>query len=1078
MTCAPVLPSPPAPSLMTLPPAAVAARGALSLPWHLAILDGPGAGLVVPLPVHGTVGRDEVLTDPYASRLHLEVDCLDDVVRVRDPGSANGTWVRSHGLWLRMRRMRELPAGSRLRIGSTVVELRRRPSCLAVPEPPSPAQGRRALVLPVLMVVVICVLAAVTVLTRSRGAAGTLLIAPMLLMALSRAAPALSGRGRRRRRRCAGWVGWLRRSPDPATMLMAVAVGADPAMSARRDEALRAWTGRRSRRRVLPLNAGDRVALTGPGAREALRWWTAQVIARGAARVTVSGARTGLEWGDEAHGGRAEIIATPQGLAPARARTVMTAGPGAPRTSGRWWPALVACAGLTGPSGEGDPAATGPPGRVVLEEVTGELDRDAVRRRWRSGDSADGGDGGSRGLPAVLGVGTLGQCTVDLVSDGPHALMAGTTGSGKSELLTSWLIQLAASVPPWRLSLVLVDYKGGATFGPLADLPHTAGVLTDLDPAATHRALSSLTAETRRRERLLAEHGAKDVGELPPHHAPARLVVAVDEFATLASEHPDVLDALVRVAAQGRSLGIHLVLATQRPSGAVSPAIRANTTVRVCLRVLDPADSRDVLGHDGAAHLDKAPGRVLIEGAAHPGSGGALQAPWCGTSAQLEGIVSEITHAARGGRAPWRPWAPELPSSATRSQARALVGTGPDRPATGIVLALTDLPEHQRLGTWSWDPREPLLVLGAPASGRTTTARSAALGALHSGTGVHLCLARRPEGALASGARGVGTVVGPEDPRRLARLWSLAASGALAGSLVVVDDVEAMTAAVDEALGPGEGTALLDALTRTARSTGTGLLLTAPLAAASARWSAPVRLRLVQGACQPAQASVAGLPRSVVTGRLPGRAVLLDGAQATGCQVLLPDPDERGAPGPSPLRLEPLPPVVAPLPGVWAVGGDAALPLDPPAAPVLVVGPAGSGRTTALRALRRVLSEAGADPLVVDDLDRAGPQEQARVEGELAQDRLVLAAATTDRVAGTFRGALASMRERGSVLLLWPGLGPAAQVAGFPVRAAVDPRAPTRPGHGVLIERGRTVVVQVAHDPACQEAQDATGDRP
>ena len=136
----------------------------------------------------------------------------------------------------------------------------------------------------------------------------------------------------------------------------------------------------------------------------------------------------------------------------------------------------------------------------------------------------------------------------------------------------------------------VVDYKGGAAFGPLARLPHTAGVLTDLDPAATARALASLEAEVRRRERLLAEAGAKDVRAVSPAQAPPRLVVAVDEFATLATQHPDVLDCLVRVAAQGRSLGIHLVLATQRPAGAVSPAIRANTSFHCRRSYFSPAE--------------------------------------------------------------------------------------------------------------------------------------------------------------------------------------------------------------------------------------------------------------------------------------------------------------------------------------------------------------------------------------------------------------------------------------------------------------------------------------------------------
>nr|MCW1079397.1 FtsK/SpoIIIE domain-containing protein [Streptococcus anginosus] len=143
--------------------------------------------------------------------------------------------------------------------------------------------------------------------------------------------------------------------------------------------------------------------------------------------------------------------------------------------------------------------------------------------------------------------------------------------------------------------------KGGAAFGALTQLPHTAGVLTDLDPALTTRALASLEAEVRRRESLLADLGVADLaaweamasptavpeeqpggtagerflaGSGAPGPPPPRVVIAVDEFATLASAHPQVLDTLVRVAAQGRSLGLHLVLATQRPSGAVSQTVR------------------------------------------------------------------------------------------------------------------------------------------------------------------------------------------------------------------------------------------------------------------------------------------------------------------------------------------------------------------------------------------------------------------------------------------------------------------------------------------------------------------------
>ncbi|OMQ10296.1 hypothetical protein A7K94_0221970, partial [Modestobacter sp. VKM Ac-2676] len=121
-------------------------------------------------------------------------------------------------------------------------------------------------------------------------------------------------------------------------------------------------------------------------------------------------------------------------------------------------------------------------------------------------------------------------------------------------------------------------------------------MLTDLDHQSTARALRSLAAELTRRERLLAAHGARDVGELPDDVALARLVIVVDEFATLVEDLPGFVSGLVGIAQRGRSLGVHLVLATQRPSGVVSPEIRANCSLRICLRTTDEAEARDVLG--------------------------------------------------------------------------------------------------------------------------------------------------------------------------------------------------------------------------------------------------------------------------------------------------------------------------------------------------------------------------------------------------------------------------------------------------------------------------------------------------
>ena len=579
------------------------------------------------------------------------------------------------------------------------------------------------------------------------------------------------------------------------------------------------------------------------------------------------------------------------------------------------------------------------------------------------------------------------------------------------------------------------------------------------------------------------------------------LVVAVDEFATLAGEHADVLEALVRIAAQGRSLGIHLILATQRPQGAVSPTIRANTSLRMCLRVLDAADSRDVLGHDGAARLGRHPGRVLVSGT-EPDSHDpddslgtqVLQAPWCGNDRDVQQIVDLVSRAAKGHASPWRPWAPALP--AVVDEARALemgrrrvpgahgerseddrVGqmrSGRDEAGEQILLALTDLPRQQSLGLWHWPIARPLLVLGTPGSGRSTLVASASMGALRSGRGVHLCGLTSPtaEGSGAGSASGVrrllkhpavGTVVGAEDPRRLVRLWGLAASGRLSGDLLCLDNVDALIPAVDEVLGPGQGNAMLEAIIRTASATSMSLLLTAPLAASTSRWAGSVGLRLVLGAATSTQAALAGLPRGVVTGGVPGRGVILDGAVTTACQIVLrhePLP-ESGRRRPA-LRLEPLPERItwADVPeGTWAVGGDTALPvLLPPGTSVLVAGPPGSGRSTALRALAQALPSGS---LVVDDLDTADPATTSRVETALARSEVVLASASTEKVAATFRGAISTLRERGAIVVLWPGMRHADQAAGMSLRAATDPRALTLPGRGALVYRGTCLPIQI-----------------
>ena len=146
------------------------------------------------------------------------------------------------------------------------------------------------------------------------------------------------------------------------------------------------------------------------------------------------------------------------------------------------------------------------------------------------------------------------------------------------------------------------------------------------------------------------------------------------------------------------------------------------------------------------------------------------------------------------------------------------------------------------------------------------------------------------------------------------------------------------------------------------------------------------------------------------------------------------------------------------------MGGDDALPLPVPRGCVLVVGPPGSGRTTALRALLRCRRRAPEEPLVVDDLDMAEATVHVRVEEALRAGRTVLASASTERTVATYRGPLATLRERGDLVVLWPALGPASQVAGRSLRPVSDPRAPALPGRGALVSRASAVPLQIADD--------------
>jgi S-DNA-T family DNA segregation ATPase FtsK/SpoIIIE len=396
------------------------------------------------------------------------------------------------------------------------------------------------------------------------------------------------------------------------------------------------------------------------------------------------------------------------------------------------------------------------PERVGLLELMGDAASPAaILTRWGQPTT---------GLSAPIGFSAAGLAAVDLRADGPHALVAGTTGAGKSELLQTLIAALATSHPPNRLSLLLIDYKGGAAFAACARLPHTVGMVTDLDGHLTRRALISLEAELRRRERLLRDVGAKDLVDmerLAPERAPASLVIVVDEFAALAKEVPEFVDGVVDVAQRGRSLGLHLVLATQRPAGVVSESIKANTNIRLALRVAAPQDSDDVVSAPDAAWIPRSrPGRaflrtghtemrelqVAFSGAQTPTVDDASEEvdvrplPWdpqadAGESGRgrptqsseptdLERAVEALRTAARTARvaspqSPWLPALPEVlgfePGDATREDGRAEVGRL-DEPAS----------QRQRPLVLDLEREGGPLVFGGSGSGKTVLLRTLA----------------------------------------------------------------------------------------------------------------------------------------------------------------------------------------------------------------------------------------------------------------------------------------------------------------------------------------------------------------
>jgi DNA segregation ATPase FtsK/SpoIIIE, S-DNA-T family len=367
--------------------------------------------------------------------------------------------------------------------------------------------------------------------------------------------------------------------------------------------------------------------------------------------------------------------------------------------------------------------------------------------------------------PAAIGVCEHGPLTIDLAADGPHGLIGGTTGAGKSELLRSMVLSLALQSSPEELTFVLIDYKGGSAFDECAKLPHVVGMVTDLDEALSARAVICMEAELRYREQLLRSAGASDRDSYVRMQSPSgplpRLAIVVDEFAALKNELPEFIDALVDVAQRGRSLGVHLLLATQRPAGVVSDMIRANTELKISLRMQETSDSTDVIGTPDAAFLPRQRhGMALVRfGSEAPVAfqaaytGGIVSStvppvvvrPFrlrdastvvAGTSkatgaTELEVLVAAArqAHLLRGGVTPRRPWPEPLPDEIAMSElcleakAQEVCGTT----ISVLPVGITDEPERQARGALGWHlDLGNLLLIGARRSDTSAALASVA----------------------------------------------------------------------------------------------------------------------------------------------------------------------------------------------------------------------------------------------------------------------------------------------------------------------------------------------------------------
>jgi S-DNA-T family DNA segregation ATPase FtsK/SpoIIIE len=732
----------------------------------------------------------------------------------------------------------------------------------------------------------------------------------------------------------------------------------------------------------------------------------------------------------------------------------------------------------------------------------------------------------------VIGVAADGVVDIDLARDGPHALIAGTTGAGKSELLRSLVVGLAVASSPEHLTFVLIDYKGGSTFDACAELPHVVGIVTDLDEHLANRALRCLHAELRRREQLLRAVGAADLHayrRLEPDRALPRLVVVIDEFAALVSEQPAFLHSLVGIAQRGRSLGVHLILATQRPSGVISDDIRANTNLRLALRLHDAAEAIDVVGDRAPASIRRGlAGRAVMR--LGPDEVLTFQTARCTTALTTAGTELDVLVAAVRGAAtlvgagpPTSPWLAPLPTHLPVDQ-RAV--------AQGIIGQVDD-PDEQRTAPLVWNRSNGnLLMIGAAGSGVTSALILLGTIAANDGSDCHLyvidgCGDQRLEGFADSPS--CGAVVRLHERERLIRLINLLAAALADRSahptsprhpiVVLVDGLDLVRNSLDNfgtaaefemldtivTLGAAHDIVVVSSFDRVAA------IPSAVLARCPQRW--------IFHLTDPLDAIALGVAPVDVPGPLPGRVIVAStGLEAQLMVGALPLPICPG--GAVPHRVECLPARLdaADLPPGAQLGDDTLLPAGlhfgdarvcsvdvPDGEHLLIIGPPRSGRSTALRRMVRAWRDAHPDGWwqivaprrtvfedhhrhrslaeIIDDVPPAGRVLIAVDDAELVDDLGgVLAALAASRRHGLMimaTGKPDSLRQsygHWTAVVRRSRLGLVATAAndldGDLLGAVLPRRTPiaARPGLMWLVADGEVVLAQVSVDRAGEQS--------